>query len=163
MLFAKSYCCLSRLTHSSQYIDAYHYILKITRFVKELFCLPYLNFNLFVSAPELTTKMHYCDHALSVVRPLSICCNFFTFSTFLWKRSMVFNDTWQDARSENNQPVLCFGAIGKQRWRFWRLIGLGKVWLPYRSDFPPISWPLYRAWPSPNYEWFSWSICNGCG
>ena len=22
---------------------------------------------------------------------------------------------------------------------------------------------LYRAWPSPNYEWFPWSICNGCG
>ena len=21
-------------------------------------------------------------------------------------------------------------------------------------------WP---AWPSPNYEWFPWSICNGCG
>ena len=36
-------------------------------------------------------------------------------------------------------------------------------WPPYQSDFPPISWPLYRAWPSPNYEWFPWSICSGCG
>ena len=36
-------------------------------------------------------------------------------------------------------------------------------WLPNRSDFPPISWPWYRAWPSPNYKWFPWSICNGCG
>ena len=36
-------------------------------------------------------------------------------------------------------------------------------WPPYQSDFPPISWPLYRAWPLPNYEWFPWSICNGCG
>ena len=39
-------------------------------------------------------------------------------------------------------------------------------WLPNQSDFPPISWPLYRAWPSPimsDYEWFPWSICNGCG
>ena len=36
-------------------------------------------------------------------------------------------------------------------------------WPPYQSDFPPIPWPLYRAWPSPNYEWFPWSICNGCG
>ena len=34
---------------------------------------------------------------------------------------------------------------------------------PYQSDFPPISWPLYRAWPSLNYEWFLWSIYNGCG
>ena len=35
-------------------------------------------------------------------------------------------------------------------------------WLPNRSDFPPISWPWYRTWPWPNYEWFPWSICNGC-
>ena len=40
---------------------------------------------------------------------------------------------------------------------------LDQQWPPYQSDFPPISWPLYRAWPSPNYEWFPWSICNGCG
>ena len=43
------------------------------------------------------------------------------------------------------------------------ILTLDQQWLPYRSDFPPISWPLYRAWPSPNYEWFPWSICNGCG
>ena len=27
----------------------------------------------------------------------------------------------------------------------------------------PISWPWYRAWSSPNYECFRWSICKGCG
>ena len=43
------------------------------------------------------------------------------------------------------------------------ILTLDQQWLPYQSDFPPISWPLYRAWPSPNYEWFPWSICNGCG
>ena len=43
------------------------------------------------------------------------------------------------------------------------ILTLDQQWLPYRSDFPPISWPLYRAWPSPNYGWFPWSICNGCG
>ena len=31
------------------------------------------------------------------------------------------------------------------------------------SDIPPILWPWYRTWPSLNYEWFPWSICNGCG
>ena len=36
-------------------------------------------------------------------------------------------------------------------------------WFPNWSDFPPNSWPWYRAGPSPNYEWFLWSICNGCG
>ena len=34
------------------------------------------------------------------------------------------------------------------------ILTLDQQWLPNRSDFPPISWPLYRAWPSPNYEWF---------
>ena len=43
------------------------------------------------------------------------------------------------------------------------ILNLEQQWLPNRSDFPPISWPWYRAWPSPNYEWFPWSICNGCG
>ena len=33
-------------------------------------------------------------------------------------------------------------------------------WIPYQSDFTPIVWPWYRAWPLPNYEWFPWSICN---
>ena len=43
------------------------------------------------------------------------------------------------------------------------ILTLDQQWLPNRSDFPPISWPLYRSWPSPNYEGFPWSICNGCG
>ena len=40
---------------------------------------------------------------------------------------------------------------------------LDQQWLQNKSDFPPIAWPWYRLWPSPNYEWFPWSICNGCG
>ena len=43
------------------------------------------------------------------------------------------------------------------------ILTLDQQWLPNKSNFPPISWPWYRAWPSPNYEWFPWSICNGCG
>ena len=42
------------------------------------------------------------------------------------------------------------------------ILTLDQQWLPNQSDFPPISWPWYRLWPSPNYEWFPWSICNGC-
>ena len=36
------------------------------------------------------------------------------------------------------------------------------LWLCNRSDFPIISWPGYRTWPSPNYEWFPFCICNRC-
>ena len=43
------------------------------------------------------------------------------------------------------------------------ILTLDQQWLPNQSDFPPISWPWYRLWPSLNYEWFPWSICNGCG
>ena len=43
------------------------------------------------------------------------------------------------------------------------ILTLDQQWLPNQSDFPPISWPWHRLWPSPNYEWFPWSICNGCG
>ena len=42
------------------------------------------------------------------------------------------------------------------------ILTLDQQWLSNRSDFPQVSWPWYRAWPSPNYEWFPWSICNGC-
>ena len=43
------------------------------------------------------------------------------------------------------------------------ILTLDQQWLLNRSDFPPILWHWYRAWPSPNYEWFPWSIWNGCG
>ena len=43
------------------------------------------------------------------------------------------------------------------------ILTLDQHWLFNRSDFPPILWPWYRVWPSPNYEGFPWSICNGCG
>ena len=42
---------------------------------------------------------------------------------------------------------------------FWSLTSYSDI--PDQSDFPSISWPWYRIWPSPNYEWFPWSVCNG--
>ena len=42
------------------------------------------------------------------------------------------------------------------------ILTLDNQWLPYRSDFPPISGPLYRAWSLPNYEWLSQSHCYLC-
>ena len=43
------------------------------------------------------------------------------------------------------------------------ILTLDQQWLTDRWDFPPTSWPLYRTWPSPNYEGFPWRISNGCG
>ena len=38
---------------------------------------------------------------------------------------------------------------------------LDEQWLPNQSDFPPISWPLYRAWPSPILSGFHGAFAKG--
>ena len=50
--------------------------------------------------------MHYCDHALSVVRPSIV--NFSHFRLLLWNHQKEFNETWQEARSQCPLPSLCF-------------------------------------------------------
>ena len=40
---------------------------------------------------------------------------------------------------------------------------LDQQWLPNQSDFQPISWHWYRAWPPPIISGFPWIISNGCG
>ena len=38
---------------------------------------------------------------------------------------------------------------------------LDQQWLPNQSDFPPISWPWYRAWPSPTISGFHGTFATG--
>ena len=38
---------------------------------------------------------------------------------------------------------------------------LDQQWLPNHSDFPPISWPLYRAWLSPIMSGFDGAFATG--
>ena len=38
---------------------------------------------------------------------------------------------------------------------------LDQQWLPNQSDFPPISWPFYRAWPSPIMSGFHGAFATG--
>ena len=38
---------------------------------------------------------------------------------------------------------------------------LDQQWLPNQSDFPPISWSLYRAWPSPIISGFHGAFATG--
>ena len=61
----------------------------------------------FFSAPEPKAQVHYCDHALSVVRP-SVVVNFSYFWLLLWNRWTEFNETWQKARSQRPLKSLCF-------------------------------------------------------
>ena len=73
------------------------------------------------SAPEPKAQVHYCDHALPVVRPsvrLSSVLNFSHFRLLLWNRWTEFNETWQEARSQRPLPSLCFlGRSEKQDGR----------------------------------------------
>ena len=38
---------------------------------------------------------------------------------------------------------------------------LDQQWLPNKSDFPPISWPWYRTWPSPIMSGFHGAFATG--
>ena len=85
------------------------------------------NRNTLFSAPEPKAQVHYCDHALSVVRlsvrPSSVV-NFPHFWLLLWNPWTEFNKTWQEARSQRPLLSLCFsGRIWKTRWPSWPLIG----------------------------------------
>ena len=61
--------------------------------------------------------MHYCDHALSVVRRPSVV-NFSHFRLLLWNHWTEFNETWQEARTQRPLPSLCFlGRSEKQDGR----------------------------------------------
>ena len=41
------------------------------------------------------------------------------------------------------------------------ILTLDQQWLPNQSDFPPILWPWYRAWPSPIMSGFHGSFATG--
>ena len=69
------------------------------------------------SAPEPKAQVHYCDHALSVVRP-SVCLsvvNFPHFQLLLWNRWTEFKETWQEARSRRPLPSLCFSGRSEKQ------------------------------------------------
>ena len=61
--------------------------------------------------------MHYCDHALSVVR-LSVrpsVVNFSHFQLLLWNCWTEFNETWQESRSQRPLPSLCFSGRSEKQ------------------------------------------------
>ena len=76
------------------------------------------------SAPEPKAQVHYCDHALSVVRPSvrpsfvrpsSVVVNFSHFRLLLWNRWTEFHDTWQEARSQRPLPSLYFSGRSEKQ------------------------------------------------
>ena len=77
----------------------------------------------FFSAPEPKAQVHYCDHALSVVRRPSVrrpsvcpsVVNFSHFRLLLWNRWTEFNQTLQEPRSQRPLPSLCFSGRSEKQ------------------------------------------------
>ena len=72
------------------------------------------------SAPEPKAQVHYCDHALSVVRRPSVVrpssvVNFSHFRLLLRNPWTEFNETWQEARSQRPLPSLCFSGRSEKQ------------------------------------------------
>ena len=82
---------------------------------------------------------------LQLLRPNSRTCHVFT-------RLFTSNTPWYFLDFTQQYEV----SLTNDKWHSdpWPTVTSNQ------SDFPPISWPWYRLWPSPIYEW---SICNGCG
>ena len=86
---------------------------------KQCHCCLSLYRVLIFSAPEPKAQVHYCDHALSVVRPSvrrpSSVVNFSHFRLLLWNHWTEFNETWQEARSQRPLPSLCFSGRSEKQ------------------------------------------------
>ena len=102
------------------------------------------------SAPEPKAQVHYCDHALSVVRRPSVrpssvrpssVVNFSHFRHILWNRWSEFNQTWQEARSQRPLPSLCFSGRSEKQ------DGRPDLWLAETFSTSPLK-PLNRIQPN---------------
>ena len=94
------------------------------------------------SAPEPKAQVHYCDHALSVVRPSSVrrpsvVVNFSHFRLLLWNHWMDFDETLQKGRSQRPLPSLCFSGRSEKQ------DGRPGLWLAETFSTSPLK-PLNR-------------------
>ena len=69
----------------------------------------------------MTFVVHYCDHALSVVRPSSLTFHIFDFSSDTTEQNSTKLD--RSKNSTSSTEFVFFGPIGKTSWPPWPLIG----------------------------------------
>ena len=139
------------------------------------------NLTLF-SAPEPKAQVHYCDHALSVVRPSvrrPSVVNFSHFRLLLWHHWTEFNETWQEARTQHPLLSLCFSGRserqdgrpglwlaetfstsplkplnGIQRNLIWSKISISSTKFVFFEPIGKIRWP---PWPLIGWDIFDFS------
>ena len=81
--------------------------------------------------------MHYCDHALSVVRRPFVVVNFSHFRLLLWNHWTEFDETLQEGRSQRPLPSLCFSGRSEKQ------DGHPDLWLAETFSTSPLK-PLNR-------------------
>ena len=89
------------------------------------------------SAPEPKAQVHYCDHALSVVRLSSVVVNFSHFRLLFWNHRTGFDETLQEGRSQRPLPSLCFSGLSEKQ------DGRPGLWLADTFSTSPLK-PLNR-------------------
>ena len=85
---------------------------------KNLRSAPMLYANIF-SAPETIAQVHYCDHALSVVRPSSLTFHILDFSSEPTERNSTEHDRKKDLIVLYQAFGFFPGLIRKTRWPPW--------------------------------------------
>ena len=126
------------------------------------------------SAPEPKAQVHYCDHALSVVRPSSVCLSvrrwLFTISTSPLKPlNRIQQNLTRRKNSTSSTKFVFFGQIGKTRWPPWsdwlrhfqlllwnHWTEFNETWQEARSQRPLPS--LCFSGRSEKTRWPSWSL-----
>ena len=100
------------------------------------------------SAPEPKAQVHYCDHALSVVRPSSLTFHIFDFFSETAKRNSTKLDRKQDlnvlykvcvfrADRKNKMAALASDWLGHFRLLLWnRWTEFNETWQEARSQCP---------------------------
>ena len=123
----------------------------LIRGVTSVTCAANLSSKTVFSAPEPKAQVHYCDHALSVVRPSSLTFHIFDFSSEIAKRNTTKLIRLQDlnvlfkvcvfrADRKNNMAALVSDWLRHFRlllWNHWT--ELNETWQEARPQHPLLS------------------------
>ena len=94
----------------------------------QIFLWTFVNFESRNIKANISAQVHYCDHALSVVRP-SVVINFSHLQLLLCNHWTEFKETWQEAQSRRTLPSLFFSCQSEKQDGLLGL-WLGETFLP---------------------------------
>ena len=144
--------------------DIVYIVRELNRFIVHVY---YKKVSVF-SAPEPKAQVHYCDHALSVVRPSSLTFHIFDFFSETAKRNSTKLDRKQDlnalykvcafrADRKNKMAALASDWLRHFRLLLWnRWMEFNETWQEARSERPLQS--LCFSGPMGKTRWPPWPL-----